>query len=59
MNEEKKFLDEHPEAEFIGVVQVGRGPKQFFTDRERYLAYRNKAWDSGHDMYSGIIKGKV
>lgn len=57
MNEEKKFLEEHPEAEFVGVVQVGRGPKQFFTDRERYLAYRNKAWDSGHDMYSGIIKG--
>lgn len=60
MNEEREFLEKNPDAEFIGVVQVGnRGLKRFFTDKEAYKNYRDKAWDSGHDMYCGIIKGKL
>ncbi len=58
MNEEDvKFMEEHKDADFIGVVQVGnRGVRRYFTDRNKYNAFRDKAWDSGFDMYSRVLK---
>ena len=59
MDEEKKFIEEHPEADFIGVVQVGmHGVKRFFTDNSKYNEFLDRAWDSGHDLYCAILKGK-
>lgn len=50
-------MEEHKDADFIGVVQVGnRGVRRYFTDRNKYNAFRDKAWDSGFDMYSRVLK---
>ena len=55
----QEFIEQHPEAEFIGYIKVGqRGIDEFYTDREAYNRRRDKVWDSGHDFQCSIIKGK-
>ncbi len=55
--EDRKFVEEHPEADFIAVCQVGmRGVRRYFTNQQKYNEYRDKAWESGHYMESGILK---
>jgi hypothetical protein len=59
MNEQdKKFLEENPDAEFVGMIKVGaKGVRTYYTDRAKYYAKRDKAWDSGLDLECKIIKG--
>lgn len=55
--EDKEFIDSHPDATFIGVIQVGnRGVKRYYTDKVSYNKAYDKAWDSGLDMYAAILK---
>lgn len=55
----EEIIAQHPDAEFIGFIKVGqRGVPEFFTDREKFNARRDKVWDSGHDFECRILKGK-
>ena len=56
---EQEFMQQNPDAEFIGMIKVGnRGVPMYFTDREKYNAKRDRVWDSGLDFECRIIKGK-
>ena len=58
--QDRKFLQEHPDAEFVAFIKVGsRGVKMYYTDREKYERKRDKAWDSGLDLESGVLRGKL
>ena len=49
--------DNIKDANFIGMVQVGqKGPKLYFTDEEKFNAYVEKAWESGHYLNKSIIR---
>ena len=50
-------MEANPDAEFIGFIKVGsRGVPEFYTDREKYNARRDRVWDSGLDFECRIIK---
>lgn len=59
MNEQdKKFLAENPNAEFVGMIKVGsRGVRTYYTDREKYEQKLDRAWDSGLDLECKILRG--
>jgi hypothetical protein len=53
---EKEYLEVNPNVKFLGVIKIGKGPNEFYTDKEKYEERRHKAWDSGHDLYCNILK---
>lgn len=54
-----KFLQEHPDAEFVAFIKVGgHGVKMYYTDREKYERKLDRVWDSGLDLEKGVLKGK-
>ena len=56
---DKEFIEQHPDAEFIGMIKVGNcGVPMYFTDHAQYEAKLDRVWDSGHDFECRIIKGK-
>lgn len=56
---EQEFLQQNPDAEFIGMIKVGNcGLPMYFTDHQKYEAKLDRIWDSGHDFECRIIKGK-
>ena len=58
--QDKKFLQENPDAKFVGFIKVGqRGVRQYYTNKEAYEKYRDKAWDSGHDLECRVLKDET
>lgn len=60
VSEEEAFVQKNKNASFIASIKVGRsGVTRFFTSKKEYTAFRNKAWESGHDLESKVLKGKL
>lgn len=54
----EEYMKEHPDATFIAMVE-SEGRRRYFTDKNRYLQYRDEVWDSGKAFEAKVIKGTI